>query len=92
MLSRGVVCAASEAIKMRRKDPVPLTGLDENCLVHHFIRVYGRRPTPRELARLRSPIEDTGPRGRSSPGSNLPAALVVLGLLRRGAARWISRL
>jgi hypothetical protein len=63
-------------------------GVDDHCLVHHFIRANGRRPSADELLTLsKQLLVSAGPdhrRGQSS--GSLPQAL------RREVARLIHRL
>lgn len=65
----------------------PVTS-EDHCLVHHFIRTHGRRPSASELQllRRRMPV----PQARAVP--TRATAKPVLGLLRRSAAKLVSRL
>ena len=58
--------------------PATSTDWPDQALVHHFIRVFGHRPTPEELARYQ--------RARSSLRMRLPARA------RRRVAQIIVRL
>jgi hypothetical protein len=65
----------------------PVTA-EDHCLVHHFIRTHGRRPSASELQllRRRMPV----PQARAVP--SWAPAMPVLGVLRRGVAKLVSRL
>jgi hypothetical protein len=70
-------------------EPVASPDAADQCLVHHFIRSHGRRPTETELTRLRldlaARVPVPAPRRSSTPAGLLPA-------LRREVARLVSRL
>ncbi|MBC9731589.1 hypothetical protein [Nocardioides marmotae] len=73
---------------MRGSSPIQLTGVDQHCAVHHFIRVHGRRPAPEELERFG---QDGGPQDRSGSRFGVSGAGGVALLARRGMARLIAR-
>ena len=58
---------------------------DDHCLVHHFIRATGRRPTADELVALRRQPHVPRPRDEVVPGALSHAP-------RREVARLIHRL
>ena len=72
---------------MSSDELTPLATAEDHCLVHHFIRRHGRRPTAEELAALEAPIGVPAPR--------LPRDAQTHGLahaLRREVARLVARL
>jgi len=74
---------------MRHADPIPLAGLDDNCAVHQFIRVYGRRPTRAELARCQRLAAAADVSSSVAGTTSLPAG--ITGLVRREVARFLAR-
>jgi hypothetical protein len=70
---------------MHTNDPSTPDVYDEHCLVHHFIRTTGRRPTVDELRALREQPSVPRPRG-AVVADAIPQAL------RREVARLIHRL
>jgi len=75
---------------MWRTGVTPLGGLEHQCAVHQFIRVYGRRPTPEELVRCQNlPARPTT--AAAIPAGARPSGALA-GLLRREVARVIHRI
>ena len=67
---------------MRSPDPVtPSTG-DDHCLVHHFIRTHGRRPSPDELRALHEHAD--------AARHTVPASAITRAV-RRELAKLVSR-
>lgn len=71
---------------MNTIDPSSPDDYDEHCLVHHFIRSTGRRPTADELRALRQQPRVPRPR----PTAVVPG--VHLQVMLREVARLIHRL
>jgi hypothetical protein len=65
-----------------------LTQPDDHCLVHHFIRTHGRRPTADELAGITATVV-VPPAPRSA--TEMPAPSLVH-TMRREVARLVNRL
>ncbi len=66
------------------EQPTPVD-YDEHCLVHHFIRATGRRPTADELVALGQQPHVSRPRDAAVTG-------VLSQVVRREVARLIHRL
>lgn len=73
---------------MWRSKSTSLAGLDDRCAAHHFIRVYGRRPTPEELERCRQ--VGAGSARWLTTHAGPGAAVALMGRMRRELARLIA--
>jgi hypothetical protein len=74
-----------KVMQMLRDDPNHLGDFDDQCAVHHFIRVHGRRPT-RE--RCRQTLAQGTPSARGSSATHLAARAPWW--LRREVVRFID--
>ncbi|GAA1435034.1 hypothetical protein GCM10009641_30060 [Mycobacterium cookii] len=72
---------------MSSDELTPLATAEDHCLVHHFIRQHGRRPTAEELTALAPPVVVPAAR---PPGDAQAHGLVRA--VRRDVARLLSRL
>ena len=75
---------------MRHPQLTTVSGLDDQCLTHYFIRVHGRAPSPEEVADLRG----RGPTSslEEQPLQPAPTRSPVTGAARRGVRREIAQL
>lgn len=73
-----------------RSVPIPLAGVDDPCVVHQFIRIYGRRPTAQELDHCRQESTLSLPARQTAVA--VGSVVRVTGLVRRGLARALVRL
>jgi hypothetical protein len=61
---------------------------DDHCLVHHFIRTHGRRPSAEELSALQDRAAMTVP---ASPPQHTPVAGELMAAVRREVAKLVNR-
>jgi hypothetical protein len=74
---------------MRPDDRVEPAGLDEQCLIHHFIRAYGRRPSTEELSAFRSAGATRAP---TPSRQHMAMSGALAGTVRREFAKLVTRL